>query len=81
MNVIGMGTASEEEKRQFVDPGYNTEEVHPLSSISSFIHENAAKGKKSETGKTLVGPGGQNKPKDVPKKETNLLDFEESSLV
>jgi len=42
-----------------VDPGYNDE---PKSSLGNFIQSNGNKGKKTETKKTIIGPG-QNKPK------------------
>jgi hypothetical protein len=41
MNVIGVSApSSDQEKPQFVDPGYSTEPVAtiPKSEISSFIH-------------------------------------------
>lgn len=81
MNVLGERTGgAEEEKRQFVDPGYGLEEAPSKSVIASFIHENAGKSKKAEGGKALVGPGGH-AGQGKPKKEENLLDFGESSLV
>jgi hypothetical protein len=68
MNVLGTPLPQEQEKRQFVDPGYNTEkESRPTTVLGSFFQENAGKNKKGDTGKTLVGPGGQLKPKSEAK--------------
>jgi hypothetical protein len=67
MNVLGTPLGGEEEKRQFVDPGYNTEETRNNTALGNFFQENAGKTKKGETGKALVGPGGQQKPKSESK--------------